>query len=107
MNLKVLAILLIYYATVSAFFIFAGDVLSSEGYNVNASLNSSQLSGDEIDTGGLFGSGISFSRFAAIVTFGIGLPGSIPIWFAVMFAIWQTALTVFTVGFVISSIWDG
>jgi hypothetical protein len=35
------------------------------------------------------------------------LPASTPSWFAIMFAVWQTVVTIMSVGFVISSIWDG
>lgn len=77
------------------------------GYNTTISLNTSELQGEEIDTGGLFGSGISFGRFFAFVGFGVGLPDDTPDWFNIVFIMWQSIMLVFVVGFIISSIWNG
>jgi hypothetical protein len=88
-------------------FLSSGSVLSENGFNNSIDVNSSDISEDELDSGGLFGTGISFSRFASFVGFGVGLPDDTPSWFTLLFAIWQSLITVFSIGFVISSIWDG
>jgi hypothetical protein len=105
MNLKVLMVLVIYYSFISLIFILGGSYLT--GFSTNVNLNNSALTSSEIDQGGLFGTGISFTRFFTLVTFGIGLPSDTPSWFMVIFALFQTCMTIFAVGFVISSIWNG
>lgn len=105
MNLKILFMILMYYSILSLFFILGGATFT--GFSNNIALNSTNLTSSEIDTGGLFGTGISFGRFFTLITIGIGLPASTPSWFAIMFAVWQTVVTIMSVGFVISSIWDG
>ncbi len=106
MNLKVLFMLLIYYSLISVFFLMA-DSSVIEGYNTTIELNTSDLQSEEVDLGGLFGSGISFSRFFAFVGFGVGLPEDTPTWFSGIFIIWQSLMTVMAVAFIISSIWNG
>lgn len=105
MNLKVLFLILLYYSALSAFILFPGSPLGA--YNVNVDLNQTELSEDEKDTGGLFSSGVDFGRFFSLVTIGVGVPGDVPTWFKFMFAIWQSLWLLFSIGFVISSIWDG
>lgn len=106
MDLKILFMLLVYYSLISLFFLSAGSEIL-EGYNTTVELNTSEMQSGELDTGGLFGTGISFGRFAGMIAFGVGLPNDTPTWFNTMFIIWQSMLLVFTVGFVISSIWNG
>lgn len=84
-----------------------GSVFAANGYNNTIALNDSELSSSEIDSGGLFGTGVSFLRFTGFVLFGVGVPGSVPLFIRLLIAAWQTAITIFTVGWVISSIWDG
>jgi len=105
MNLKVLMILLLYYGLLTVFILFPGSPMGA--YELNVELNDSDLSSSEVDTGGVFSGGIDFGRFATLITVGIGLPDDTPTWFAWIFAIWQTMFLIFTVGFFISSIWDG
>jgi len=110
MNLKVGFLILCYYAVVSIMFFFgssAGVLTESLGYNTSIDLNASTLNPDEIDDGGLFSVGVSFSRFALWVGFGIGLPDDTPAGFQLVFIIWSTLVTLLTAMFVISSIWDG
>lgn len=107
MNLKVLFMILTYYSMLSLFFLMGASFGLYDDYDVNVNLNSSGISSDEIDQGGLFGSGISFSRFAGMISFGVGLPDDTPNWFNVIFIFWQTIVTILALGFVISSIWNG
>jgi len=108
MDLKVLFLLLIYYGLVSSIFLIGGDVFGDgSGFSTDIALNDSELSSGEIDTGGLFGSGISFGRFAGLVGLGVGLPDDTPTGFKLIFGLWQTMVTILSIGFFISSIWDG
>ena len=109
MNLKILSILLIYYTFISMVFLIGGDYYGAEqGYKQNYNLDSTELGSDEKDTGGLFGSGVSFTRFFGLVTIGVGLPSSTSNgWVSLLFALWQTGLLIFSAGFVIDSIWGG
>lgn len=87
------------------FFIFGSATLT--GYTSNINLNSSSLTGGEIDTGGLFGTGVSFGRFFAFVGFGIGLPADTPSSIQIIFFFIQTIISILAIGFIISSIWSG
>lgn len=87
------------------FFIF-GSSVTPNFYN-NVDLSSSKLTSSEIDKGGLFNTGVDFSRFLGFIGLGVGLPSDTPSWFAAMFIAWQTLISIFTVGFVVSSIWNG
>jgi len=107
MNLKILFMLLIYYTIIALVLGFGVSVFADKGYTSTIDLNDSDIASSEIDTGGLFGSGVSVGRFITLVTFGIGLPSDTPNWFQIMFISWQTLVTIFTVGFIISSIWNG
>ena len=107
MNLKILFMLLVYYTLISVFFIGADSENLLDGYSQNIALNTSELGANETDTGGLFNIGVSFTRFFAFVGFGVGLPEDTPSWFNVIFIAWQSLLLVFTIGFILSSIWNG
>jgi len=108
MNLKILFILLIYYSFLGMLFTFGGEYFSdSTGYTQEFNLDSRELQASETDTGGVFGSGISFSRFTGLISLGIGLPSATASWFKLLFAVWQTGLLIFSIGFVLDSIWGG
>lgn len=94
-----------YHGIISLVFISGGSYLT--GATSSVYLNSTTINADELDRGGLFGTGVSFGRFVGLVTIGIGLPSDTPSWFVVMFMVWQTIFFILTVGFVVSSIWDG
>ena len=106
MNLRILFMLLIYYSLISLFFLAAGSEIL-DGYNTTVELNTTGIQSGELDTGGLFGTGISFGRFVGMVGFGIGLPGDTPSWFTLIFIAWQSIVTILSIGWIISSIWNG
>lgn len=107
MNLKILFLILVYYAVLSLVFVTGSEIFTQD-YNSTISLNSTEgLTEDEQDTGGLFSAGVSFSRFFGLITVGIGLPGDVPVWFKVLFMTWQTMFLILSIGFVIASIWNG
>lgn len=105
MNLKVLMIILAYYAILSVIILFPNSPMGA--YDVANVYNDSDLNSAEVDTGGVFSGGVDFGRFFGLVTIGVGLPDDTPEWFAWSFAIWQSMALIFSVGFIISSIWDG
>jgi len=108
MNLKILFMIVLYYTVIGLIFGLGGAVFSEDiGYNYTNPLNSSEVASSEVDTGGLFGTGISFTRWLGLVTVGIGLPDDTPSWFSVMFSAWQTLILILTIGFIISAIWNG
>lgn len=107
MNLKVLFAILIYYGLISFSFLMSDGALSDSGANTTVSFNTSGIASSEVDTGGFFGTGVSFVRFFTLVTFGYGLPSDTPTFMSTFFVLWQTLVTVFSVGFIISSIWNG
>lgn len=104
MDLKILGALLVYY-----FFLIgiATFVVNPLDVTTNIDLNVSDLSDDEVDTGGLFGQGVDFGRFAGFVLFGIGLPSDTPILISIIFGVVQSLITIFSVGWFVSSIWNG
>lgn len=106
MDLKILMVILLYYGVLSTVFLMGGAALGDATMTSSIDTNSS-LSPGESGTGGLFGSGISFARFAGLITIGVGLPSDTPSWAASLFIIWQTVWLLFTIGFVVSSIWNG
>lgn len=106
MDLKILMLIIVYYAIFSLMLIFGGSALT--GFTGGANLTGGELNSTETEyTGGVFGSGISFGRFAGLITIGIGLPPDTPSWFATMFLLWQSCFLIFSVGWFISSIWNG
>lgn len=109
MNLKILFLIIVYYSIFSLIIILGGSIFTEDaGYDAPLRLNQTEgLTDSEIDKGGLFNSGVDFGRFFMLITLGIGLPDNLPDWFIVIFAFWQTIVTILTVGFVVSSIWDG
>jgi len=100
--------LLLYYSVISIFFIFAiSDTTAFDSYNNTISLNDSAITSGEQDNAGFFASGISFGRFVGLITIGVGLPSDTPSFVSVFWIVWQSLMTIFTIGFVISSIWNG
>lgn len=100
--------IIMYYTVVSLVFAMGGELFSeSRGYNYTNPLNSSDVADEELDTGGLFGTGISFTRWLGLVTVGIGLPSDTPNWFEGLFFAWQTLVLILSIGFIIDSIWSG
>mgnify|MGYP001199787202 CR=1 FL=1 len=106
MNLKILGLLLIYYFLIGTIILAVSSLVTTDASS-NFSLNNTQINAPETDTGGLFSSGVSFSRFFTLILFGFGLPSDTPSIFVVIMVLIQTSITVFTVGFIISSIWNG
>jgi len=112
MNLKFLLLFLVYYGLLSAFFISAGlaDDNPFDSANYTDPINSSDIA-DDIPTGtGIFSSlslvGI-VGRLLAFLAIGLGLPGSPPVWVALLFGLWQSCVTIAFAMFIVSSVWDG
>ena len=108
MDLRILMLILVYYLLIGGTIIASGDTFTADDkINSSISINDSYITEEEIDTPGLFSSGISLGRFFSLLTFGVGLPKNTPDMMALLFALWQSIFTLFTLGFLISSIWDG
>jgi hypothetical protein len=106
MDLKILMVILLYYGILSSFLILGGSAIT--GVSGGANLTGSDLTSNETQySGGVFGSGISFARFAGLITIGVGLPNESPAWFVTLFFMWQSIFLIFSVGWFISSIWNG
>ena len=100
--------IILYYSIFVIILVMGSDIfLSSEGYTSTIDLNDSDLSDSEIEQGGFFTVGVSFTRFLGLVTFGIGLSDDTPSSFKFVFAIWQTLITILSVMWFVSSIWNG
>lgn len=83
--------------------------LSTAGYSTTATLNNTGFSSSEIDSGGFFTGAIgiftAMGRFIGLALFGVtdvltGLP-------QIIFSAWQTAVTLFSIGFIVSAFWNG
>lgn len=108
MNLKILFVLIIYYSFISLIFVMGSSVFNEESdYNSTIALNESALADTSDATPGIFATLASFGRFFAFITFGLFFPTSVPSWFSIFYFVWQTGLTIFTVGFLLSSLHNG
>lgn len=108
MNLKILFGIVIYWSIWIIFLTSDMSPLYEENFDSSSiDLNMTALSPDEQDTGGFFSTGISFSRFVKFSFFGVGLPVDYPVWIKYLFGVWQTIITLFTIGFIVDSIWSG
>lgn len=107
MKIQILAIIVLYYIVL---ILVATPELSLEiSQNIDTSeiaINSSEMSDSEIDTGGLFGTGISFTRYLGLVGIGVGF-SDIPFWFQIIFSLFQIFVNIVTVSLIISAIWNG
>lgn len=106
MNLKVLFLLLLYYTILSSMFLLSDGLFTDNGFNSNININASNIDSAETSGVGLV-AGSGFTRFIKFVGFGIGLPSDTPSWFSTLFALWQSLVTILSIGFIISSIWNG
>lgn len=104
MNLKILFVILLYYSLISMFFLFGGTELSE--YSATGNLSTFDTS-NETAIPNVFQTAGSFGRFWLFTSFGIGLSSDTPAWFSFAFMIWQTIFSIFVIGFIISSIWNG
>lgn len=109
MNLKILFMIIVYYSIFSVIIVLGGAIFTDEaGYEQPLRLNQTgNLTSSEVASAGLFDTGVDFGRFFMLITLGIGLPSTFPTWFMLIFSFWQTIVTLLSVGFVISSIWNG
>lgn len=109
MNLRILAMLLIYWAFIFLFFGFGANYLT--GYATSGNLTDMAVGVNqtiqETTFGGFGAPAMNFGRFLGLALFGVGLPSSTPAWFQILFSTWQSFVTIFTVGFIINSIWSG
>lgn len=106
MRLDILLMFLVYYTILSSVILLGGTTMFAN-YNNTISLNETDMSSSEIDTGGLFGTGISFARFIGLVGIGIGLPSDTPYFFVFFYSAWTIIVNILFIGFIIASMWNG
>jgi len=106
MKIGLLMAIITYYLIISIGFIFAYEYKPDISQNVTGTLNNTDFNGDDLDRGGLWSVGVSFSRYVGFVTIGVGL-GDIPFYLQVLYSAWSIFMLVISIGFVISSVWDG
>lgn len=113
MNLKI-AFILIMYWTIWILIMTIGvsdgsNIFVNNNYNMTGQMNSSGFSTSEIDTGGIFAFFdaifTSLGRFIGLIFFGLtpALSGLSQL----IVSAWNTAITLYTIAFIISSIWNG
>jgi hypothetical protein len=83
--------------------------LHDGGYNISGEFNSTGFNESELDSGGFF-SGIlgvfnALSRVVGLVFF--GLTPAVTGLLQVLFSLWASGWTLFTIGFIIDSFWSG
>jgi len=86
--------------------LYWGGINDLTGFTTTSNLSVMDTS-NETGTGGLFGVGISFSRWYMFMTFGVGLPADTPDWFQYLFSAWTICVDLFVLAWIISSIWNG
>lgn len=113
MNLKIAALLIIYWSIwilICTVGVSDGsNFLVTGGLTTTASLNSTGFSASELDSGGFFSGVIgvfnAMLRFIGLALFGI-TPVLAGTW-QLIFTAWQSGVTLFTIGFIIDSFWQG
>lgn len=105
MNLKILFMFLIYYSFISLIFIFGSSYMS--GFSTTINMNDTSLNSGDIDKGGFFTTGVSFTRYLAFIGFGIGLSADTPSWFQIVYSAFAVAMNIFLIAWIVSSVWDG
>jgi len=116
MNLSIAGLLILYWTLIIAVFGIGigtdfGNPFFDAGFNTTASVNASGFTAGEIDSGGFF-SGVlgvftAIARFIGLALFGIGLGSILPTWIGYLFNLLFTGITLFTIGFIIDSVWSG
>jgi hypothetical protein len=91
---------------ISLLFILGSSYIT--GYSTNINVNTSEIdNSSSMELTSVYDLGSAFSRFFAFVGFGVGLPSDTPLWFNVIFIIWQSLLFMFVLGFLYQSIRGG
>lgn len=109
MKLGILLFILMYYGAITIVFFGMPSIISAgASSNVNmTTMSNATLSSGESVGGGLFAAAVDFVRFFGFVAFGVGLSPSVPFFAAFIFAVWESCVTIYTVGFIVDSIWSG
>ena len=102
--MQILAGLIIYYSII--IFIFATGSEYFTGITSNIELNATSISDAEV-TGGWFDLLPDITRFVGFVFMGIIPDNTINETLQFFLIVWQTGITLFTLGWIISIFWDG
>ena len=111
MNFKVLICIVLYYSLMSIMFMGISPLNNPEigTSNINMTeVTDGQTPPENESFWSVFGAIFdNVIKFFAFVGFGVVLGGSAPGWFALGFATFQTAMSIFSVAFIIDAIWGG
>ena len=112
MDLRIGFGLALYYTLLSLIFLglngFADEFDQVEiDATSNIDINSSAVTSGEVDQGGFFTIGVSFSRFLNWTGFTVFLPGATPEWFVLIFGVFQTLFNIVAIMWIINSVWAG
>lgn len=112
MNLKILMLILMYWCIWIALASVSGGIFLQEEGVVNPDSMPINTTAIELNESGLTifnvgGLASNLMRFGVFVMFGLGLPSSTPAWASILFVLWCSAWTFFTVGWFISALLGG
>jgi len=110
MKLGLLIGLTAYWLISLGLFTIGGSPLSNDYSldNVESGFNTSTLNPSEVDTGGFFSTGVSFTRIFSFSSFGVSGNPNDPEFFILLLALWQTFILLITiVGLILSAVWNG
>ena len=100
MKLKILFLFIVYYGLLIIFFNYASPYMS-EGFN-----STLELGGITINETGdpQVPSSVGIGDFFLFLGMGIGLPYDTPVWFQLVFSIWQVIMAILFAGFLYQAI---
>ena len=105
MDLKILMGILIYWTFISL--LYFGLLQSVPGYTINTNLSLGSVDVNETINTGVIGQYIDWQRFILFTSTGFGIPGTVPVWFQIIFSAWTIIFNIFSLGWLINSIWSG
>jgi len=83
-----------------------GGISTLTGFTTTANMSQFDTTNESANPS-IFETAGSFGRYWLFLTFGFGIPGSMPTWAQFIFTTWTIGVDIFIVGFIISSIWNG
>jgi hypothetical protein len=106
MDLKILSVILMYWTLWTMLCVLV-IFPALPTYGLTNSGNLSGLNVTDEPTSNPLSTVGNFFNFWLIWNFGIGIGTGAPGWVNVLIMLWQTAFSIFTVGFVLSAFWNG
>jgi hypothetical protein len=109
MNIKLLFVLLFYWSAWVVVLAAGGSALFSDVNSTGGNITGFTSDPDIIDDGGIFGIGgglASLGDFLLFAGFGIGL-NNIPWWVQLPFTVLCTVMSILTIAFLVTIVWNG